>query len=304
MNNVIVTGATGFVGSWLVKDLLEHNMKVTIIVRDIQKVEPQILQNEKCIVIEKCVEEMTGEDFDSSQQYDVFYHFAWAGVAPGLRNDVDLQMKNVSMSLKALEVCNKIGCKKFIAAGTVAEYALCNGVMDYEKVQMPNDMYGAAKVSAYHFLKVRARQLSQPFIWMILPSTFGEGRSDGSIINYTIDMLTEGKRPQYGNLMQMWDFLYVSEVARAIRMIGERGIEGKTYGVGSGQYRPLAEYIKEIRDVINPDLELGIGERTEMSSRTTSSCVDIYELTKDTGFVPVVSFADGIRKTVENQIKV
>ena len=96
----------------------------------------------------------------------------------------------------------------------------------------------------------------------------------------------------------MWDFLYVSEVARAIRLIGERGIPGKAYGIGSGEYRPLREYIEMIRDIVNPNLSLGIGDVPAMSQQSFSSCVNIYDLIRDTGFRPQVSFVEGISKTI------
>lgn len=127
---------------------------------------------------------------------------------------------------------------------------------------------------------------------------FGRGRRDDNIITYTITTLLWGERPQYGMLMQMWDFLYVGEVARALRLIREKAIPGKTYGIGSGVYRQLKDYIVKIRDIINPELELGIGDIPALSDKAFSSCVNIYELVKDTGFEPKVSFEEGIHKTI------
>ncbi len=203
------------------------------------------------------------------------------------------------MALNALDVCNAVGCELFVSTGTVAEYALTTDVMNLYAKQSPNDMYGAAKVSAHYFLEVHARKLNQPFIWTVIPSTFGERRTDNNIITYTIKKLLCGEKPEYGNLEQMWDFLYVSEVVRALRLIGEKGKPNKVYGIGSGQYRPLCDYIKDIRNVINPSLELGIGEVPSLSKQSFSSCVNIYELIKDTGFQPEISFEAGIIKTVD-----
>lgn len=134
---------------------------------------------------------------------------------------------------------------------------------------------------------------------MVIPSTFGERRTDNNDITYTVTTLLSGKKPLYGNLTQMWDFLYVGEVARAIRMIGEKGIPGKIYGIGLGQYKPLRAYIEEIRDIINPDLPLGIGEKPALSQQPFSSCVNIYDLIADTGFTPKISFSEGIEMTIK-----
>lgn len=231
--------------------------------------------------------------------YDVMYHLAWGGVASEEKNDVELQIQNINLTLDALDLCKKIKCPKFIAAGTVAEYSLSNDIIDMNAQQTPNDIYGAAKVATHYFLDVKARAVSQPYIWAILPSTFGERRNDSNIITYTIKTLLKGESPQYGNLLQMWDFLYVKEVARALVALGELGHCNKIYGIGSGEFRMLRDYIIEIRDIINPKIELGIGEIESFSSNTFSSCANIYSLVKDTGYMPHISFHEGIIRTID-----
>lgn len=295
----IVTGGTGFIGSWLIQELIENDYQVIAIVRNRTHLIPQIASDERCRVIEKGLENLTTADLVEAKEYDVFFHLAWEGCAPEYKNKLDIQMNNISTSLKSLEICNKIGCKLFIMLGTVAEYTHCNGIMDFKIRQSPSDAYGAAKTSAYYFLKVRAAQLEQSFIWTILSSTFGERRTDNNIITYTIRTLLKGEKPHYGALSQMWDFLYVSDVVRALRLVAENGRKGKIYGIGSGMYMPLRDYIIQIRDLIDPSLELGIGEVESYSKQTFSSCVDIYDLIKDTGFKPQVSFDTGIKRTIE-----
>jgi len=297
MQKVIMTGATGFIGSWLMQELLSYGISTTVIVRNTARLLPDCVSNPGLHVIEGSIEGIKTEDVKDSD-FDAFFHLGWGGVAPENKNDINLQLNNISMSMAALELAHNLNCKKFIASGTVAEYVLCKDVMDVYEKQTPNDIYGAAKVSAHYFLEVRARQLEQPFIWMVIPSTFGARRTDNNIITYTIRTLLAGQKPSYGNLAQMWDFLYVGEVVRAMRLIGEKGVAGKIYGIGSGQYKPLRVYIEEIRDIINPKLPLGIGERLTLSNQTFSSCVNIYDLIADTGFTPQISFKEGIIMTI------
>ena len=208
-------------------------------------------------------------------------------------------MDNIKFSMKMMEYAYDIGSEKFIGIGTVAEYSFCENIMDVNAKQTPNDMYGAAKTATHYLLETRARLLKMPFIWTVIPSTYGEGRRDNNIITYTILSLLRKEKPEYGYLTQMWDFLYVKEVVRALRFIGEKGISEKTYAIGSGIFKPLKDYIIKIRDIIDPDLELGIGMKPALSEKVFSSCVSIYDLTKDTGFVPEISFEEGIRKTID-----
>ena len=294
MKKVVITGGTGFIGSWLVKEMINNNIRVISLVRDKSK----CADNELTEVIEYYTDDyhkLEAHDND----IDAFFHLAWEGVAPEKKNDRSVQIKNIDLALEMLEFAQKIHAKRFIATGTVAEYAFCEDVMDVYAKQTPNDLYGASKTAAHYMLETWARNIGMPFNWVVIPSTFGEGRRDNNILTYTIRTLLKGEKPSYGYLNQMWDFLYVAEVARALRLIGEKGKPSKIYAIGSGIYKPLREYVEIIRDCIDPDLPLGIGERPELSDKAFSSCVSIKELKEDTGFSPEISFENGIKKTIE-----
>lgn len=299
MKQVIVTGGSGFIGSWLISALLEQGVKVTALLRDKKRLLPEFSSNPHVSVVVCDFGNLQDVQIDTDVKFDAFYHLGWGGVSPEHKNDVDIQLDNIKNSIEAIQLCKRLGCKVFISSGTVAEYVFCKDIMDVNAKQTPNDIYGAAKVSTHYMLEVLAKQLNQPFIWTVVPSTFGERRTDNNIITYTIKSLLTGNKPKYGNLEQLWDFLYVSEVARALYLIGKKGIPGKTYGIGSGVYKPLKDYIVAIRDIINPELALGIGDYPSMSEQTFSSCVNIYELIKDTGFIPEVGFDEGIKRTIE-----
>lgn len=295
----IVTGATGFVGSWLTLELIKNAYDVLVIVRDSGRLVPEIQESESVRIIEKDIHSISAIDFSTETKFDVCYHLAWSGVEPEEKDNMLIQLGNIESAIHLMDVCAQVGCKHFVSTGTVAEYALSDEIIDVDAKPTPNDIYAAAKVATRYLLEVRARQLNMSLNWIILSSVFGERRLNKNIITYTIENLLNGKKPMYGHLEQMWDFLYVGEAVRAIRLIGERGKTGKTYGIGSGEYRSLKEYVQIIRDVINPQLQLGIGENENMSTKTVSSCVDICELVKDTGFHPELSFEEAISSTIK-----
>lgn len=297
MNKVIVTGGTGFVGKWLTAELTKQGIEVIVLARK-HSVKEESLNGSRVKYILYDSEEYERLAVEEQGNIDVFYHLAWGGVSAEEKNDCEIQLNNIGFSVKMLELAGLLKVGKFIATGTVAEYSMCESIMDVNARQTPNDMYGAAKTATHYMLETRARMLKIPFIWAVLPSTFGEGRRDSNIITYTIVSLLRKEKPCYGDLMQMWDFLYVAEVARALRYIGEKGITEKNYAIGSGIFKPLKNYIETIRDIIDPALPLGIGEVPSLSKKAFSSCVSIYDLTKDTGYIPEIGFEEGIRRTI------
>lgn len=290
-------GATGFIGSWLVAELMKRGIEVIAIVRDKNKAISMYENHSGLRVIATEFDKLSYLDLDMGK-IDCFYYMAWAGVSGKEKDDLSIQQRNIRFSVEAMKLAKRMAAEKFIAAGTVAEYVFCKGPIDVSSKQTPNDMYGATKVAVHYYLDVLSRQLDQPFIWALCPSTYGERRKDDNILSYTILSLLNGKKPQYGSLDQMWDFLYAGDVAKAFYYLGLEGNANKIYGIGSGVHRPLREYICSIRDMIDPQAPLGIGELAKMSYKAFSSCVDISDLLRDTHFVPQTGFQEGMERTI------
>ena len=76
--------------------------------------------------------------------------------------------------------------------------------------------------------------------------------------------------------------------------VGERGVAGKTYVLGSGKGNILSDYIKQVRDIVNPNCEIGFGEIDYFPHQPMHLVADIKNLKFDTGWQPKVSFAEGI----------
>jgi nucleoside-diphosphate-sugar epimerase len=293
MERVIITGANGFVGRYLVREMVRQGIGVTAIVRNGSGLADGL---DAYVAV---IETDDYERIDLKQSgYDAFYHLAWGGVDAKKKNDLNIQLDNISLAVSAMRLAKRCGCKKFIGVGSIAEYRLYAQPIDGYEKKTPLDFYGAAKAASYYMLDVLAGQIEIPFIWAVLSSTFGEGCEDNNIIMYTIKELLAGRRPRFGPLTQMWDFLYISDSARALRLLGENDVRGRVYGIGSGSYAPLREYVTKVRDMIAPELELGIGEIPD-NRNVLGSCMETHYLKEDTGFCPEVSFEDGIRKTIE-----
>lgn len=303
MKKVIVTGANGFVGRHLLKRLLEEGVEIFAIVRKVIKMEELSDEYDK-------INWVIGDLYQDTESIvnallenggghaDCFYHLAWNGVASCYKNDYEEQIKNITIGMNVLVICKAVGCTRFINLGTVGEYVSLDGLINEKWVPSPADIYGAVKVSVRNLLAVKGFLEGIDIINTILCSTYGEFRCDDNVVSYTIKKLLKKECPEYGHLKQMWDFLYVDDVAYALYLVGKKGIGGKTYSIGSGTYRYLYEYIETIRDLINPELPLGIGRLGNKYEKVLNSCVDTFQLQKDTGFKPQFSFEEGICKTI------
>ena len=95
----------------------------------------------------------------------------------------------------------------------------------------------------------------------------------------------------------MYDFIYIDDAAEAFCRIGEKGISNRTYYIGSLNPKPLREFLLEMRDAIDPRIEIGLGEIPFGGISLTYKEFDVNAVKNDTGFIPKVSFKEGIKKT-------
>lgn len=299
MKRAVITGPTGSIGVALIMHLLNENVEVYAVCRkDSQRI-ANLPTHEKLKVIELNLKEIRKLPQMIEGTVDVFYHLGWDGTFGNSRNNMQGQLLNIQYALDAVETASVLGCKKFIGAGSQAEYGRVEGKLSADTPAFPENGYGIAKLCAGQMTRILCEQKGMEHIWVRILSIYGPYDGENTMVMSTISKLLKGDRPALTKGEQMWDYLYSKDAAKALYLLGESRNHGKVYCLGSGQPRPLKSYIEEIRDAIDAELELGIGEVPYASNQVMYLCADIGELTKDIGFVPEYEFERGIRETVE-----
>lgn len=293
----IVTGASGMIGSALIKILLKENYEVIAIVRPHSKKIDNIPKNDNVNVVE-CDLSNLKSLLDEFSDCDLFFHFGWAATMGNARDDVQLQLKNIEYTLDAVNLANNSGCKTFVGAGSQAEYGLTDEKLSPNTPVNPVTGYGIAKYSAGKLSKLLCNQLGLKYNWGRILSVYGPG-DNNSMIMSCINSISNNEEFNTTNGDQLWDYLYCDDCAQAFYDIAKKGVDGKAYTIGSGKAIPLKEYIKTIRDLINPDFEIGFGKIDYYPNQVMYLCADISDLTRDTSFKPKITFKEGILNTLQ-----
>lgn len=300
MKRAVITGATGAIGTALIQKLIQENVEVLILARKNSARLAALPRHELVTVVPCSLEEMAGFQNDTGKEYNVFYHLAWSGTFGPARNDMVLQNKNVQYALDAVALAKRLGCHTFLGAGSQAEYGRTNEVMSENTPTFPETGYGMAKLCAGQMTRVYAHELGLKHIWVRILSVYGENDGAGSMISTTIEKLLNGERPVFTEGTQLWDYLYSGDAANALYLLGENGRDGRVYVTASGETAPLRDYITRLRDVVAPEAELGFGEYVSPAP-PISIQADITPLKEDVGFVPQVSFEEGIRRILASR---
>lgn len=301
MNTVVVTGATSMIGASIIEACLSGGVsKIYGVVRPGSLKLERLPHSDRITILECdiCDYRKLAELIDD--ECDVFYHIAWSATGVKRNDNIPEQVKNIEYTLSALEAAHRLGCRKFIGAGSQAEY----GKLDLDKISPsspvnPTQPYGIAKYAAGRLGAEAAKGYGIDFIWVRIFSVYGKYDLPTTMVSGTIRKLLRGEHTSFTPATQRWEYLNSRDAGRAFYLIGEKTEGSKVYCLGSGDAHPLREFIYTIRDIINPDAELGIGEIPYTDGTVMNLCADISSLTEDTGWKPEVSFNDGIREIVD-----
>lgn len=298
MNKVIVTGANGFVGSWLIKELISRGIQVTAVVKDEQEKISHITDELVHIVYCELSELNTLTCKISDRDFDAFYHLAWMGSTGSLRADYALQLTNAKYTVDATLAAAELKCRKFIGAGTLAQidsiqYAAVDG-------SAPNAVsnYGLAKTAAQYMSKAECAKLGIDHIWIYLSNLYGIGDYSNNFIRSSILRFLQGHRASFTSGEQLYDFLFISDVAQGLYLAGEKGKPFFSYYLGSTSPRKLKEYILDIRNEIDEKAPFYLGEVPYYGICHGHDVFDCSKFIEHTGYQPNVSFAEGIKRTV------
>lgn len=298
MERVLVTGADGFIGRNLVYALLKEGVEVYAIVYPGNNIYAEC-DDEKLYVKYLDLNQVMNHVREFPSDIDVMYHFAWMGVSPEHRNNLDVQMINVNMTLDCMKLAIAIGIKKIVFPGSTNEYLYYGKPLNKDAVPSPSNAYGAAKIALRYLCSDYATRNNIEFVYAIIAGIYAADRRDNNVIFYTIDKLLKKEKPSLTKLEQLWDYIYVDDVIAALTAIGKKGKGGAVYAIGHGDNWALSNYIEIIHKKIDPSLPLGIGEIPYVSEKLPSSCIDLTDIERDTGFKPQVDFEEGITKVID-----
>lgn len=286
MKKVIVTGADGFIGSNLIKNLSTKGIEIIGIVREGKKIESNHSDNLK--FLECNLKDISNlPEIIKFRDFDTFYHFAWEGSNGIHRNDYELQSSNSIYALHAAKSAKLLGCKRFISTGSLSE-----NLFNVSNIQSSkNSPYGIAKNSTRAILQSTCKQLKISFVWAQLSNTYGVRNETGNLLSYTIDNIIKKRRASFGPCNQYYDLVNIFDVANILYLIGESSNVKSFYFVGSGEPRLLKHYLIELGEIFEcPDL-IGIGDYEDDGLIYKKSWFNINDIKNDFSYNISKSFS-------------
>lgn len=292
---ILVTGGSGFLGSWIVRALQLEKIPVVALVRPetdcwrLDGLEDLKIIREAPRDWPNVIASMRPRDVVSSE---------WEGVDAGSRGDIQVQFGNVSRVYALGEAAKKSGAEVFIAFGSQAEIGPHTHPVDENEEDNPVSAYGEAKVQLRQRLSQLFSNSDTRFVWGRIFSIYGPRDIGSGMLPTLIRSLQQNTVFKATKGDQTWSYLYASDFASAVLRFIESSDYESIINIGNPEGVQVGEVIRTVAHHMNRSELVQFGA-VDIDSVQSQYLVPITtHLTKDM-WRPQISMEGGIRSMVD-----
>jgi nucleoside-diphosphate-sugar epimerase len=297
----VVTGGTGFIGSSVVKKIVQNLDTVIVLTRKGSNLD-RLKGLDNCFVL--TYDNFNNDDlivYLKNYKPNFFIHCAWKGVGGKDRNEAFQITENLSFTLDSIHLAHRTGCSQWIGLGSQAEYGNLNCKISEEVSNKPTTLYGKSKLATCWSSMALCEALKLKYTWIRVFSTYGVGDDPSWFIPYIINEIKKKRTPQLTKCEQLWDYLNVSDAASAILTLAKEETEG-VFNIGSGNVTSLKYVVDTIKKQLGANIHIGYGAVDYRPDQVMHLEADISKILKQTSWRPQVSLEEGIKQIIDSII--
>jgi len=299
----LVTGGAGFIGSHLVDALRALGRPVRVL-DDFSTGLPGNIHS-GVEVVEGCITNPTVVETAVAGCDVVFHLAALASVAKSVEDPLTSHAVCATGTLNVLNAARKAGVRRVVYAGSASAYGGASDPLGQSEDTplVALSPYAAAKLAGEFYCQAFAATFGIETVRLRFFNVFGPRQRPDSpysgVIAIFTAALSAGRTPTvHGDGLQSRDFVYVSDVADAlIRAADTPSVSGRVYNVGTGNSVTLLDLIRELNVILGTSLVPNHGAERAGDIRHSRAKID--RIQAELGYIPRVSFAEGLRHTLE-----
>ncbi|WP_320928449.1 NAD(P)-dependent oxidoreductase [Hungatella sp.] len=311
MENIVITGATGFLGSHLAQWFLEQGDRVYALVRP-GSAKLQYLPGHRNLIPVYGTMEEAADCVEEIGHADAWFHFAWGGVNREEIDSPEVQAGNIRGSLACVEAAHRLGCRVFMDAGSRVEYGVIEdgrGVMTEEMECSPVNEYGKAKLEFFRQAVPVCERYGMNFCHLRFFSVYGYGDHPWSIISTLVRELPRGGRVSLSACRHEWNFMYIDDAVEAVGRLYEQMKDkpckkGAAVNIASRDTRVLKSFVEEVFELAGKRGTLEFGTFVQAKEGALSIRPDVSRMEAMTGgFKERYTFGRGITEMIKREME-
>lgn len=298
---VLITGATGFIGSCLTHRLVSMDYDIHIIKRGqsnswrIKDILKRVILHNIDLVNSNALEKLVRDI-----KPDIIFHMATYGGYPFQKDINKIIWGNIVGTVNLLNACSKIEFDIFVNTGSSSEYGLKSKPMSEVDILEPINDYGAAKASATLFCQVKAKSERLPIVTLRLFSPYGYYEAPTRLVPSVIMSCLKGKNPEVSSPNSVRDFIFIEDIIDAyMKVIETSDISGEIFNIGYGKQHSVREVVNKIVKLTENNV---LPEWGSVPKRAIEPNIWQANITKARAILkwePKYSFEKGLAKTVK-----
>ncbi|MDV0443852.1 NAD(P)-dependent oxidoreductase [Methanorbis rubei] len=254
---ILVTGATGFVGHYVVQWLVDHDYDVVATATSDEKAKKFAWYDSvKFVACDYYSEEKNFYEFFGEP--DILIHLAWKGL-PNYMMRFHLE-ENLPAEMRFLRSFAETRKTKIVITGTCYEYGVVNGCLSEDMPANPTTVYGVAKDTLRRYLSFLAGEYGFSWNWVRLFFLYGKGQSPKSLLPQLDAAIERGDTefPMSGG-EQLRDYLLVEKVAEYVCRIALQDAMSGVVNCCSGKMISVRQLVEERVSELGAEISLKLG---------------------------------------------
>jgi nucleoside-diphosphate-sugar epimerase len=295
MNKILVTGAAGFLGSHCLNALQNKNFEIYAL----DKVKQHIQDTRVKWVKTDLSEPEQVEQMLNKIQPDYLMHLAWNMNAGMQLNSAD-NIAWVENSMDLIRRFAETGGKRVVVSGSCAEYKWGNYLYDEETTPLePQTVYGQSKHELQQKVSAFCNKNNLSWVWSRIFFMYGPNENKKRLVPYIIRTILKGEKAKTTSGNQIFDYLYVEDVARALASLIETDFSGAV-NICSGQPLKVKDLIYKIANQMNAGNLIEIGADKTNGTEPEFVVGKNDRLKEVTGWLPEIDIDSGLKRTIQS----
>lgn len=300
-NTYLVTGASGFVGSSLVRELVAQKKSVSILVRN-KKSLWRLSDIKKHIdIYEVAIEDERVKRIVNQIKPAYIFHLAAYGAVPGTTDLSAMIQTNLSGTVNLINAVKQNPFKLFINTGSSSEYGLKNNSMQEDDYLAPINDYGITKAATTLYVQKEAIRNNLPMITFRLFTPFGPYDVKERFFPYVILQILQNKSLELSHPENVRDFMFVHDTVKAYVMATKAEFQpGEIFNIGSGKQHSVKDVVELIFKLTRKKLPVSWNKVTrEVQIEPKKWQASIAKAKRSFGWKPEYTFQKGVKETID-----